>query len=63
MEYNADRGFYLTTFVVEQLEHYRANRSLYPTFQDFVPHLFDQLEVYAEENCTWLERFLSQFVR
>lgn len=63
VEYNADRGFYLTTFVVEQLEHYRANRSLYPTFQDFVPHLFDQLEVYAEENCTWLERFLSQFVR
>ncbi len=37
-------GFYLTGFVVGQLEHYQANRALYPTFKEFVPYLLDELK-------------------
>ncbi len=60
---NEERGFYLTRFVVEKLEVYQANRDVYPTFQDFVPYLFDQLELYQKENSTWLERFFGKLLR
>lgn len=58
-----ERGFYLTRFVVEKLGHYQANRDLYPTFRDFVPYLYDQLEAYQKEQSTSLERFLGLFTR
>lgn len=58
-----NRGFYLTSFVVELFEHYQANRSLYPTFRDFVPYLYDQLDQYQGDHSTWQERFFGLFLR
>ena len=63
LESHESRGFYLTNFVAEQLEYYQANRTLYPTFRDFVPYLYDQLDLYAKDNTTWKERFLGWFLR
>ncbi len=63
LENHEGSGFYLTAFVAEQLDYYQAHRSLYPTFRDFAPYLFDQLEAYVEENCTFWERFFSLFLR
>ncbi len=60
---NENNGFYLTRFVAEQLEHYRANRETYPTFRDFMPYLYDQLETYQKENSSWSDRFFSMFLR
>lgn len=62
VEYNERLGFYLTRFVAEQLRYYQANRALYPTFRDFVPYLYDQLELYQKENSTWIERFCGKFL-
>lgn len=35
------KGFYLTRFTVDQLQHYRKNRNKYPRFIDFVPTLLE----------------------
>lgn len=56
-------GFYLTRFVVEQLEYYQANRSLFPTFKDFVPYLYDQLDSYQKENSTLADHFYGRFLK
>ncbi len=37
------KSFYLTTFVVKQLEEYRTNRDRYPKLTDFIPVLLDRL--------------------
>lgn len=54
--YNEERGFYLTRFVVEQLETYEENRNQYPTFREYVPHLLDELEEYQKRNCSFWEK-------
>ncbi len=59
---NENRGFYLTSFVVEQLEYYQSERERFPTFRDFVPYLYDKLDLYQKENSTWQERFLGRFL-
>jgi len=59
--YNEERGFYLTRFVVEQLEVYTQNRDQYPTFRDFVPYLLTQLTEYQDENCSWWEKLWAMF--
>lgn len=56
-------GFYLTRFVLAQLEYYQANREEYPTFAEFVPYLFDQLERYQAENSSLQARIFSLFLR
>lgn len=61
--YNEQRGFYLQRFVVKQLEYYQTNRDIYPTFKEFVPYLYDQLERYQKENATWQARLFSVFLR
>lgn len=63
IETHEERHFYLTRFVLEQLEYYQANRDLYPTFVEFVPYLYDQLNLYQAENSTWQARFFGQFLR
>ncbi len=63
IETHESRNFYLTRFVVKQLEYYQANRDPYPTFVEFVPYLYDQLDLYREENSTWQARFFSRFLR
>ncbi|MCK9525699.1 MAG: DUF4932 domain-containing protein [Limnochordia bacterium] len=63
LENHESRGFYLTRYVVEQLEYYQVNRDLYPTFREFVPYLFDQLELYQKKNSTWQARFFGRFLR
>ncbi|NMB01487.1 MAG: DUF4932 domain-containing protein [Firmicutes bacterium] len=60
LDYNERRGFYLTGFIAEQLSYYQVNRDLYPTFKEFVPYLYDQLELYQRENRTWLDRFCGR---
>ncbi len=62
LTYQEERGFYLTSYIVEQLEYYQANRDLYPAFTDFVPYLYDQLDAYQAENSTWADRFFSIFM-
>lgn len=62
INYHEERGFYLIRYVVEQLEFYENNRDLYPTFQEFVPYLYDQLDLYQREHSTWQERFLGNFL-
>lgn len=54
--YHENRGFYLTRFVLEQLEVYQSNRDQYPTFREFVPVLLSQLADYQAENCSWWEK-------
>lgn len=63
VENNERWGFYLTRYVVEQLEYYQANRDLYPQFTDFVPYLYDQLALYQREHSTWQSRFFGKFLR
>jgi len=63
LENNEKNGFYLTRYVVQQLEYYQANRDLYPLFTDFVPYLYDQLDAYQKEHSTWRDRFLGRFMR
>lgn len=58
-----DRGFYLTEYIVEQLEYYQSNRNLYPTFAEFVPFLYDQLDLYQAENSNWIHKLFSIFLR
>lgn len=36
-------GFYLTSFIVRQLEDYEANRDIYPSFDDFYPVLLQRM--------------------
>ncbi|HHT72228.1 MAG TPA: DUF4932 domain-containing protein [Firmicutes bacterium] len=60
---NEEWGFYLTRFVAEQLQFYQANRDVYPTFREFVPHLFDQLEAYQAEHSRWDARLFGRFLR
>ncbi len=62
LEGHEKRGFYLTSYVVQQLEYYQANRDLYPVFTDFVPFLYDQLELYQKENSTWKDRIFGRFL-
>lgn len=57
------RGFYLTKYLVEQLEYYQANRDLYPTFLDFVPYIYEQLELYQAENSPWLHHLFGSLLR
>jgi hypothetical protein len=63
LENNEKNGFYLTQFVVEQLEYYQANRDQYPQFTDFVPYLYDRLTWYQDEHSTWEARLFSKFLR
>jgi hypothetical protein len=56
-------GFYLTRFTVEQLEYYQENRALFPTFRDFVPYLYDQLDAYQREHSTLVDRARALFTR
>lgn len=56
LQYNEARGFYLTQFVVEQLEYYRSNREQYPTFRDYAPYLFARLEHSQRQNCSLWEK-------
>ncbi len=57
-----ERGFYLIRYVVEQLELYQSRRDVYPTFREFVPYLYDQLDLYQNENSTLGERLLGNFL-
>lgn len=41
---NVSWGFYLTPFVVEQLDYYAVHRDQFPTFRGFAPYLLDRLE-------------------
>lgn len=43
-------GFYLTPFVIEQLDYYAARRGQFPTFHDFAPYLLDRLEEYQAKQ-------------
>lgn len=63
LETHESKHFYLTEFIVEQLEHYQANRDLYPRFSDFVPYLYDQLDLYQEKNSTWQARLFGRLLR
>lgn len=63
LAYNEQVGFYLTQFVAEQLQFYQANRDRYPTFHDFVPYLYDQLDSYQEENSSWKDRLFGKFLK
>jgi hypothetical protein len=49
IERDEARHFYLTSFVVEQLEDYAANRDDYSRFTDFVPVLLERLAHEAEK--------------
>ena len=60
--YHEERGFFLLRYVVEQLEFYQSHRDLYPTFREFVPYLYDQLDLYQREHSTWQERLVGQFL-
>lgn len=62
MAYHERVGFYLTQFVVEQLRFYQANRERYPTFRDFVPYLYDQLDRYQKETSSLGDRILGRFL-
>lgn len=46
---NESWGFFLTGFVVGELEYYQAHRDQYPTFREFVPCLLDRLKQYQVE--------------
>lgn len=59
---NEERSFYLTSYVVEQLEYYQANREQYHRFTDFVPYLYDQLDVYQAENSSWIDHIFGFFL-
>jgi len=63
LENHEKRGFYLTSYVVQQLEYYQAHRDLYPTFTDFVPFLYDQLDLYQKNNSSWIDRLMGRFLR
>lgn len=62
INYHEQRGFYLIRYVVEQLEYYENNRDIYPTFPEFVPYLYDQLDLYQREHSTWQEHFLGSIM-
>ena len=61
--YNEQVGFYLTQFVAEQLQFYQANRDRYPTFRDFVPYLYDQLDSYQKDNSSFRDRVFGIFIK
>lgn len=47
---NVSWGFYLTPFVVEQLDYYATHRDQFPTFREFAPYLLDRLEEYQAKS-------------
>ncbi len=44
LDYQQERGFYLTKFTVKQLEYYRKHREKYKNFKQFVPYLFKKYD-------------------
>lgn len=42
LSWEEKNGFYLTSFTVEQLKHYRTHRDDYKRFDDFIPYLIEQ---------------------
>ena len=63
LEHHEKWGFYLTRFVLSQLEYYQAHRAQYPLFTDFVPYLYEQLALYQKEHSPWQARLFGHFLR
>lgn len=49
-KYNVENGFILLPEAEELVMRYESNRKKYPTFQDFIPILINQLETFNKQQ-------------